>query len=335
MPTTQPKVSIIILNWNGKADTLACLNSLQKSTYSNQDIIVVDNGSGDDSVEQITSLYPSVILLETGENLGYAEGNNVGIRYALEHHADYILLLNNDTVVAPDFLDQLVNAAEQNTAVGVFAATLFYMDQPETVWFAGAQWNAKTLAFDYPYQDEKLPAHITTHTDYACGAALFFRADVAHTIGLLDARFFLVWEESDWCLRARRSGYGCQLVPSAYVWHKVGASFAGESSPLRQYFSYRNRLLWAEKNLSLIDLARLIADSCPAFLPKFTLSQAEAVPLIKRVVWSIHDWQKNWCSTLLQAKRRGIIDYVLRRFGDCPDSIRVLNKSYQKTNSIS
>ncbi len=323
-------IYIIVLNWNGKSDTLTCLNSLQSLTYTNANIVIVDNGSIDDSVAVIKAHYPDLTLIETGHNLGYAEGNNVGIRYALEHHADYILLLNNDTTVAPDFLDQLATAAEQNTAVGVFAATLFYMDQPDTVWFAGAQWNAQTLTFTYPYQDEKLPAHITTDTDYACGAALFFRADVARNIGLLDARFFLVWEESDWCLRAIRAGYGCQLVPSASVWHKVGASFDGESSPLRQYFSYRNRLLWAEKNLSLIDLSRLIIDSYPAFLPKFTLSPIATAPLIKRVIWSIHDWQKNWCSPLLQAKRRGIIDYVFRRFGDCPDSIRVLNKSYQK-----
>lgn len=143
MLTLQPQVFIIILNWNGKTDTLACLNSLQKITYSNQEVVVIDNGSSDDSVAQIKTLYPEVIILETGENLGYAEGNNVGIRYALEHHAEFILLLNNDTIVAPDVLDQLANAALQNPEAGVFGATLFYMDKPDTVWFAGAQWNAK------------------------------------------------------------------------------------------------------------------------------------------------------------------------------------------------
>jgi len=266
-----------------------------------------------------------VTLIETGQNLGYAEGNNVGIRYALEQHADYVLLLNNDTTVAPDFLEQLVLAAQQHPDTGVFGATLFYMDKPGIVWFAGAKWNFQTLSFDYPYQDQKLPENINTETDYACGAALFFRADVAQSIGLLDARFFLVWEESDWCLRATRADYGCIMVPSAYVWHKVGASFDGESSPLRQYFSYRNRLLWAEKNLSKKDLLHLIKNSFRAFYPKFTVSKTVDAPLIKRFIWAINEWKVSWFSPILRAKRRGIIDYMFRNFGDCPESIRKLN----------
>jgi len=319
------KVFIIILNWNGKADTLACLSSLQQITYPEYEIVVVDNGSSDDSVKQIKSLHPAVTLIETGQNLGYAEGNNVGIRYALEQHADYVLLLNNDTTVAPDFLEQLVLAAQQHPDTGVFGATLFYMDKPGIVWFAGAKWNFQTLSFDYPYQDQKLPENINTETDYACGAALFFRADVAQSIGLLDARFFLVWEESDWCLRATRADYGCIMVPSAYVWHKVGASFDGESSPLRQYFSYRNRLLWAEKNLSKKDLLHLIKNSFRAFYPKFTVSKTVDAPLIKRFIWAINEWKVSWFSPILRAKRRGIIDYMFRNFGDCPESIRKLN----------
>jgi GT2 family glycosyltransferase len=141
----------------------------------------------------------------------------------------------------------------------------------------------------------------------------------------LDARFFLVWEESDWCLRASRAGYECKLILSAYVWHKVGASFDGESSPLRQYFSYRNRLLWAEKNLSLKDLLHLIKDSLSAFCPKFAISKSENAHLIKRLVWSINDWKNTWFSNVLRAKRRGIMDYFFRNFGDCPESIRALN----------
>ena len=322
-------IYIVIRNWNGKLDTLICLNSLQGLQYSHYKIIVVDNGSSDGSVHQIKTNFPDLTVIETGQNLGYAEGNNVGIRYALEHDAEFILLLNNDTIVAPDVLDQLANAALQNPEAGVFGATLFYMDKPDTVWFAGAQWNAKTLKFDYPYQDQALPANQSTETDYACGAALFFRAEVARSIGLLDARFFLVWEESDWCLRATRAGYGCKQVPTAYVWHKVGASFAGESSPLRQYFNYRNRLLWAEKNLSLKDFIFLIDDSCRSFCPKLILSKSERDPFIKRLVWAINDWKNTWFSSVLRAKRRGVMDYFLRSFGDCPESIRALNNTYK------
>lgn len=330
MNTNPPSVSIIVLNWNGSEDTLICLSSLCSLTHPDYNVIVVDNGSTDGSVHEIKTNFPDLTVIETGQNLGYAEGNNVGIRYALEQDAEFILLLNNDTTVAPDLLDQLVNAATQNSDAGVFGATLFYMDKPDTVWFAGAQWNAQTLTFDYPYQDQTLPDNPRTATDYACGAALFFRAEVARSIGLLDARFFLVFEESDWCLRATRAGYGCKLVPSAYVWHKVGASFDGESSPLRQYFSYRNRLLWAEKNLSLKDLSFLIKDSFSAFCPKFAISKSENVPFIKRLIWAIIGWKHTWLSPILRAKRRGIMDYFFRNFGDCPESIRILSKKYNE-----
>jgi GT2 family glycosyltransferase len=325
-----PEIFIIILNWNGKSDTLVCLNSIQSLQYLYYKIIIVDNGSTDSSAHEIRALYPEMAIIETGQNLGYAEGNNVGIRYALEHDADYILLLNNDTTVAPDLLDQLVNAAQKDPDAGVFGATLLYMDKPDTVWFAGAQWNAQTLTFDYPYQDQPLPDNLSSATDYACGAALFFRAEVARSIGLLDARFFLVWEESDWCLKATRAGYRCKLAPSAYVWHKVGASFDGESSPLRQYFSYRNRLLWAEKNLSLKDLLHLIKDSFMLFCPLFIISPSENTPFIKRLVWAIIGWKNAWFSPILRAKRRGIMDYFFRNFGDCPESIRALNGTYNK-----
>jgi len=129
-------------------------------------------------------------------------------------------------------------------------------------------------------------------------------------------------------LRAIRAGYGCKLAPSAYVWHKVGASFDGESSPLRQYFSYRNRLLWAEKNLSLKDLLHLIKDSFMLFFPQFIISQSENTPFIKRLVWAIIGWKNAWFSPILRAKRRGIMDYFFRNFGDCPESIRALNRTY-------
>ena len=106
-----PKVAVIILNWNGKEDTLECLASVKKLDYSNYEIVLVDNGSVDDSVDAISKQYPDMTLLQTGENLGYAGGNNVGIRWALEQGADYILLLNNDTIVAADLLSAFINAA--------------------------------------------------------------------------------------------------------------------------------------------------------------------------------------------------------------------------------
>ena len=229
-----PEIFIIILNWNGKSDTLVCLNSIQSLQYLYYKIIIVDNGSTDGSVHEIRALHPKMTIIETGQNLGYAEGNNVGIRYALEHDADYILLLNNDTTVAPDLLDQLVNAAQKDPDAGVFGATLLYMDKPDTVWFAGAQWNAQTLTFDYPYQDQPLPDNLSSATDYACGAALFFRAEVARSIGLLDARFFRVFERFR-CLRfCDRFAFLPFFLPPPSA---IGC-FCTSSATLRLYIPY-------------------------------------------------------------------------------------------------
>ncbi|MDO8845975.1 glycosyltransferase family 2 protein [Methylicorpusculum sp.] len=324
-------IYLVILNWNGKEDTLACLNSLKKLNYINYEVIVVDNGSTDGSEDVFRAYYPDLKVIQTGQNLGYAEGNNVGIRYALEKNAEYILLLNNDTIVDSDLLNELELAADNNPNVGVFGATLLYMDNPKIIWFAGAKWNPQTLTFDYPYQDQKIPENLYTKTDYACGAALFFRSEVAKSIGLLDARFFLVWEESDWCLRAKRVGYGCQQVPAAYVWHKVGVSFDGEDSPLREYFDFRNRLLWAEKNIPLNDFFRLIISSIFSLFPHFSIYSSEKTPFLKSLAWAVVDFKTNWFNPNLRAKRRGIMDYFFRQFGDCPDSIRMLNKTYKVT----
>lgn len=314
----------IILNWNGKSDTLLCLESLQSIKFERNNIIVVDNGSTDNSINEIKKHYPSVTILDTGLNLGYAEGNNVGIRYAINHQADYILLLNNDTIVSPDLFDNLLITADKQPTVGIFGALIFYMHNPDIVWFAGAHWNKDRFSFDFPGQDKALTNNLSFYTDYACGAALFFRTEVVKTIGYLDNRFFLVWEESDWCLRAKRAGYECRIVPNAHVWHKVGASFEGESSPLRQYFSYRNRLLWAEKNLLRKDLIRILRTSISDCIPNFSLSSNLQIPAFKRFIWAINSWYKTWQLPSLRAKRRGIIDYLFRNFGNCPDYIRLL-----------
>ncbi|MGY6274689.1 glycosyltransferase family 2 protein [Methylomonas sp. MgM2] len=323
-----PSISIIILNWNGINDTLVCLNCLKKFNYPNFDVIVVDNGSTDNSLTSLNDYNPPYpfTVIPTGRNLGYAGGNNIGIRHAIKRKADFIFLLNNDTIVAPNILEELVYSAHNNPATGIFGALIFYMNKPDIIWFAGAHWNKHTLAFDYPYQNETVPSNIESNTDYACGAAFFFRAEVTDSIGLLDERFFLVYEESDWCRRAINAGFECMLVSTAHVWHKIGASFETENSPLRQYFSFRNRLLWAEKNLSRPDWFRILASSFKPFLPKFHFSSCENRNFIKRLFWATVSYNKTWFSPVLRARRRGILDYLLRNFGDCPDMIRNLNK---------
>lgn len=327
-PMKLPKVSIIILNWNGKSDTLECLTSIQKINYSNYSIIVVDNDSSDGSVPAIRASFPNITLIVAGKNLGFAEGNNVGMRHALESNTDYILLLNNDTWVDKNFLSHLVTEAGKTNNAFVYGPAIFYAEPKDTLWFAGAKWNTDKLAFDFPLQNsriEYLPKE-PFESDYICGAAMFFHHSVTEQIGLLDDRFFLVWEESDWCFRARKAGYNSLVIPNAKIWHKIGVSFGSESSPLRLFFSARNRLLWIEKNLSHRLALKTALQTIWKILPTFIKSKTPNTPLVKRFIWALLDYLKSWgdlfSNKAKQARLLGIVNYLLRAFGDCPTSLR-------------
>ena len=135
-----PKVYIIILNWNGRDDTLECIESVRNIDYPNFTVVVVDNGSSDDSVEAIHDKFPEITVLETGKNLGYAGGNNVGIRYVLRHRADFILLLNNDTIVDRKILSSFLDAVQLVGHSGIFGAKISFYSDPNKIWYAGAKW---------------------------------------------------------------------------------------------------------------------------------------------------------------------------------------------------
>ncbi len=320
-----PKVAIVILNWNGKNDTLECLESVFKIDYPNFEVIVVDNGSTDDSVAAIRQAYPQATLIETGKNLGYAGGNNVGIRYALEKGAEFVFLLNNDTILAPDVLTQLAKAAQAHPEAAAFGPVIYQVEQPDIIWTAG-EFLGKEFTCSHYLQGESsaiLDNKDCYETDWVTGAALFTRGSTFSKIGLLDERYFLVYEESDWCFRARAQGYRCLIVPPAKVWHKVAASFGGEISPLRIYFSTRNRLLFAEKNLPKSVWLKLCLRSLKKLLPKFTLSKINGQPLLKIIYWSFLEKKPQRKAAIL-----GILDYYLRRFGNCPESILLLNKKW-------
>ncbi|MCL4295955.1 MAG: glycosyltransferase family 2 protein [Anaerolineae bacterium] len=244
--TKVPEVAIIILNWNGRTDTLACLASLGRLDYPAYQIIVVDNGSGDDSVASIRSAYSQVTLIETGDNLGYVGGNNVGLDYTRTLNADYALLLNNDTEVSPDFLSLLVEAAEADPAVGIAGPLIYYFDQPERVWSAGGviDWQrGNTYLLGLNEADHGQFGSMPYPVDYVTGCALLIKMSVVDQVGLLDPRFFAYYEETEWCARVARAGFKILLVPQARIWHKISL-VAREASPQVHYYMTRNRLLF-------------------------------------------------------------------------------------------
>ncbi len=247
MSGTPPLVTIIVLNWNKLADTLACLESLMRLDDAvAYEVLVVDNGSSDGSPPVIRERFPGVALVETGENLGFAGGNNVGLRWALERGSDYVLLLNDDTEVAPDFLRLLVESAESDPQIGMLGPTIYYYEEPQTVWSAGGgiDWQrGTTWMVGEGEHDVGQFGEAPREMDFVTGCALLVKRDVLQQVGLLDDRFFTYYEDTEWCTRARRAGFKSVHVPTAKVWHKIPLD-ARESSPVVHYYMTRNRLLF-------------------------------------------------------------------------------------------
>jgi GT2 family glycosyltransferase len=226
-----PRVACIVLNWNGWQDTLACLDALREGTYSELNIIVVDNGSTDDSVARIRSTHPEVLLLESGKNLGFAGGNNVGIRHALAHGADYVWLLNNDTKPAPAAMSALVAKAQTDPRIGAVSSICFYAHEPSAVeaW-AGARVN---LWVGYGRNSTQPRPDDWFHS--LNGTSVLIAGSALKEVGLLDEGFFLYWEDTEFCLRLRKKGWRIAAAPDSQVLHKVNASTGGNRLILDRY----------------------------------------------------------------------------------------------------
>ncbi|MDW7726665.1 MAG: glycosyltransferase family 2 protein [Candidatus Methanoperedens sp.] len=243
------KVTIIILNWNGKKDTVECLESLKHITYPNYEILLVDNGSTDGSVEYFRERYPDIEIIENEKNMGYAEGNNVGIRKAMKNGADYVLLLNNDTVVDPEFLDELVKVAESDPGIGFAGPKVYYYDynqKKDVINFAGGKldmWKGKTYHIGLNEVDSGQYDEIK-EVDYVEGSCLLLRKDVINEIGLLDPVYFAYWEENDLCMRGNKAGYISIFVPKAKIWHKISASNTNKN---KIYYLTRNKFWFIKR----------------------------------------------------------------------------------------
>lgn len=242
-------IYIVVLNWNGWKDTLDCLASLAKLDYPRYEVVVVDNGSTDGSEEKIRDAYPSVTVLQTGANLGFAGGNNVGIRYAMEQGADYVWLLNNDTVVDREALKALVTEAESGDAVGMVGSKILYHDAPGRIWFAGGEVNTRTGRTRHAGMNEvdSIRWNAPRDVDYASGCSMLVSRGIVEDIGLMDEIFFMYFEDLDWCARARNSGWRIRYQPKSQVWHKVSQSSRFRSSNMRYQFS-RSSIFYARKH---------------------------------------------------------------------------------------
>lgn len=243
-----PLVITVILNTNRKEDTLAALRSLHLNDYSPQQVIVLDNASQDGSIEAIEAGYPAVKVIELDRNLGYAGNNNVGVQAALERGADWVLVLNEDTVLALDCLSRLVEVGEADGRVGILGPMVYHFNEPQVIQSAGGRFDGNWLSYHLAQNEIDRGQFVQPHVvEWISGCAILVRRAVIEQVGALDERFFYYWEEAEWCLRAREAGWTVVHVPRAKLWHK-GVQRDYQPGPSVTYYSTRNRFLLMSKH---------------------------------------------------------------------------------------
>lgn len=236
----QPKVFILILNYNGKKTLMPCLQSVYQANYPNFEVIVIDNDSKDGSLEESKHRFPRTHFIKNDKNLGFAAGNNVGIRFALEKGADYVWLVNNDAKIEKDTLSKLVEAGEQKPQAGILSPLILHTET-KNIWFGKGviDWMSMKTTHVSP------PTLLQSFTsEYICGCAMLVKKEVFKKIGLLSEKYFLYYEDADFSVKASRAGFELWIIPTAHVFH----SEASVANPDKIYWLVVSGLRFFNEN---------------------------------------------------------------------------------------
>ena len=251
---TEPVWYAVVLSWNGREETLRCLDSLARVSDPPIRVVCVDNGSIDGSVEAIRQRHPDVHLIENGTNLGFSEGNNVGLRWALEQGGEWMVLINNDTVVAEDAFAGFAEVAAEHPGAGALAGKIYLAEPPDRLWFAGQRYltglGYSGRARGSGRRDSARYREVVP-TDRAAGALMAVSRRAIERAGLLPDDLFAYVEDVDWSLRIRDAGFEVLFVPGARAWHTVAASTGGPASTHNLYYGTRNTVVVCERHRPL------------------------------------------------------------------------------------
>ena len=251
---TSPRVSVVIVNWNNFEDSAECLESMKSATYANFEVVVVDNGSGGGDAGKLRERFGGGIrLIENERNLGFAKGCNIGIRDALSRGAEYVVLLNNDTVVTPGFLDELVRVAASDGKVGIAGGKIYCYEFPDLIWFAGGTVDYRTgnTPIRGSGEVDRGQFNEKVEVDWVCSCFMLIAREVLEDVGLLDERFFFGWEDADLCIRAGRRGYKVLYVPGAEISHKgFGVTKRERLRGKPLYYAARGHFIFMDKHFS-------------------------------------------------------------------------------------
>ncbi len=295
-------IYIILLNWNNASDTLECLKSLENISYPKIKILLIDNGSSDDSPKKIQEwidachLKERIEFIRLKDNLGFAGGNNVGIKYALENNADYVLLLNNDTIVTEDFLSKLIDTASKYPQTGVVGCKIHCWPAKDKIWFNGGFIN-RWIGFCGHQRDNFIGER---EVDFITGCCMLIPSRVLKQTGGFDERFFLISEDADLCWRIRNQGRKLIVNSEAVIYHKISQTLGGKYAPKTQYYWHRNRMLLFSKFLSPVEKLFFYQTQFLLFIPlglilEFLSGHFRSIPWILR----------------------GYYDFLRKRFGLC------------------
>lgn len=298
---TSPLVISVVLNTNHREDTLQCLSSLKQNTYENHKIILLDNASIDGTIDAVRSYLPEVQIIELQHNLGYAGNNNVGIETALEQGADWVFVLNEDTILAPDCITHLVSVGESDPTIGIIGPMVYHHNEPGIIQSAGGRMDKYYRGWHLGQDDRDQGQFQLPHSvDWISGCGIMVRRALIEQVGDIDERFFYYVEEFDWCVRAKKAGWQIFHVPQAKLWHK-GVQRNYQPKPSVTYYATRNNLL--------------------------ILSKHRASPMIWIVV--LRQYLQRYTSWMIKPKWRdkrehrhamwrGFVDFLHQRWGQMP-----------------
>ena len=296
--TNQNKVFVILVNYNGSEDTIECVESLLSNDFKSFEIIIIDNNSEEQQKKILKDkLVDSVKIIYLDNNIGFAGGNNVGIKCALEQNADYILLLNNDTIVESDFLTILLNSIINDNTIGICTPKINFYSDRNRIWSAGGKINNIRGSAFSKYENIKDDGDIKNrYVDFASGCCLLIKKEVIEKVGVLDENYFLYLEDTDFCLRVVEAGFKILFVADSKIYHKVSNSTSKGKSSLPIYYNTRNRLFFTRK-----------------YNPKtffITILYIYAAMLLKSLLWIFTGKFEN-----ISAMKKAYIDFFKGRMG--------------------
>jgi len=245
-----PRVLVIVVHWNGYDATASCLESLLRLTYTHHRLLVIDNGSEDGSGERLRARFPDIDIHRSDDNLLYAGGANLGLQRAVARGDDFAVILNNDTEVAPDLLEQLLEVARRDEKIGLLGPKIFYTEPRNLIWSAGGRidlWSGLThhLGLRRPDGPE---FQVERDVDYVTGCCIMARRQLLVDVGYLDTSYYMYSEDADWSARSRARGYRVSFAPRAHVWHAVSAASGGGTTAYKTYHRVRSNLLFLTRH---------------------------------------------------------------------------------------